>query len=476
MGWDRRGGSGGAAFQARPGGSGRDLTRRALLGATGAALLGAAGCRRPGARAASAPSAPRAAPASASAAAWTLVVNANDLAQFSDVFQKAWAATAPAFEVSFIDPGPAGLSTLQDGGIPATGGGDLLEVVDARMPLGKDLPLLPLRAYLQAGNLDMTQLLPGSLTPFTDSTGTLVGLPVVLSEIQFYVNTALLQASGFKEPGRWTWDDLLAAAGALPAATPPLVTGQGWATAPNIWGAMVIGLGGTLLGAHGQIDLSGAAGAAQQMLDGCRTLGWDPGGTAGNLYADGFSGTEAGALFDFDQPWSAFSTGGPRCAMCQLSPRAFPSFGSRDIAPAWPPIGLGISAASKHPDQAAAFLQWLLQPAQQRLLVSSAVAPVLQAPDVVSFWNTALAGNPRWPRFDPAAYFDLTTYLPPILPPLDVSLASYLTGIANHLGTQLWNGSADVPTALAGAQATLGAAEAAYQAAAAARSTTAAST
>lgn len=327
-----------------------------------------------------------------------------------DALMKAWTSEDRPCTLVFVS-GPAR-------GTPAGVTGDLLNVEDVRGPGTMSAQLLPLSPFLKAANFDATLLPPASLAPFTNANGDLLGLPLAAGEDQFFANTDLLQQHKLPAPDIWTWDLMLAAASALQPRRGPLVAGQGWGQA-NWWGALVLGLGGTLLGNSGQIDLDGAVAPTLQILAAARQMGWNPKPAQNpDFYGHGFARSASDLLFYFAPP-----------TRNAISPSPFPMLPRRTLVPGESPVGLGVSALSEQPELAGRVLLWFFEPGQQLLLSSlQGWPPVVQSATLDAEWQRVESTSPTVPRFDGKAYFNLASYLPPLL----VTTFPYESGGAVH--------------------------------------------
>ena len=267
--------------------------------------------------------------------------------------------------------------------------------------------VLDLTKSLRASNVDLSSLVPGALSMFADQHG-IRALPFALSEWQFYVNAPALQALGLTPPATWTLDEViaaLAAASQKPRAIAPMI-GVGWGNV-SLWGAMVLGMGGALDTQAGAVDLAGAVAPTKEML-GWPRLGWNP---TGKFWLPPFSGPRAqDGLFGFYGAWTVDGT----TALQGVPISPFPTLRARALVPSYLNTALGISARSQRPDEAASFLLWLYQPAQQQLLAAQGIPPVVTDPAVVAFWQQQQQQRkPSTPIFLMDEYVDVFARLPP---------------------------------------------------------------
>lgn len=266
-----------------------------------------------------------------------------------------------------------------------------------------------LTADLNARNFNSARFRPSAIAPFQMSTQGIRALPLVLSEWQFYVNAPGMRAVGMAMPATWTWGDVIQALG-LATVLPhpaPVVTGEGWGNI-SLWGAFVLGMGGTFTRGD-RVDLSGAVDATRQLVEWVKNTGWkpDPGVTM-----PPFAGPRANSLFGFYEPWTIAYQPSPDFVRLPISP--FPRLPIRDVVPAARSFGLAVSPYCAHPQLAMEFLLWLYSPDQQRLLASQDIPPVISDPDVMAYWAHTQSVRPQnMPVFDLDQYTNVLAALPP---------------------------------------------------------------
>ncbi len=245
--------------------------------------------------------------------------------------------------------------------------------------------MVDLHPYLKGANLDLGRLLPQVVARFTAACGAVTALPVGMREVQFYVNDSLLRKLKVGRTRPWSFSAVIAALAAHRASTtlragPPLV-GLGWGDL-NLWGALVLGLGGALA-RNGALDFVAAATATANLASIGTRYGWSAGPSANAVLFDferhGFKGSRsASCVFAFMPPGVPAGT---------ERPEPFPTLPRMPAVPAWHTTGL---AAQPHSHQAAAlvrFMGWLYAPAQQRLLATLGLPPVLAAQALRDFWH-----------------------------------------------------------------------------------------
>jgi ABC-type glycerol-3-phosphate transport system substrate-binding protein len=312
------------------------------------------------------------------------------------------------------------------------------DIIGVPSSVGPDPDMVPLGPYLKGHNVSLDSFVGASAKAFLLD-GTPFALPIALSEIQFAVNHSALRRLGFPAPASgWSVDTMAAAIktairrnGPYGPSSPPPIVGITWADV-RIWGAFVIGAGGSLPGYLGNkdstsvfrfIDLNGALTATETAVAFARECQWaPPQPPPWSIFPDnfpqrGFTGPYTNSLFAFLPP-AALGVNVPvslsRDLFVTLPSEHFPTlWGNRRVIPAWTTQGLSISPASRNKSAAADLLLWLYNPSQQRALASAGVPPVLDDQGLLDYWHllqsrTMLPGR----RFDFNGYLDVIAELP----------------------------------------------------------------
>lgn len=332
----------------------------------------------------------------------TIIISAQELDGYSDALLAAWRRRPRPFDVAFRPiPGPVEQVAKQ------------ADIVTARgVRSGTSAPLRPLFPYLKQSHINLGELVV-PLRAFEDYRGILRGLPLIVGEVQFYVNSRAVHAAKVPVKPAITFSGIrqLTEFVRQRSSRPlRLIGGMGWGSL-NFWAAFVRASGGQVLDANGLIDLSGSLDATASLVALARAARWDPSHLSPKFAREGFDGTAA--LFAFYQPWTIGMAGKRgQLAVQSMRPDRFPS-GISHVVPAFgDPVGLGISQHSQHPDQAAQVLAWLYRERQQRLLANMGVPPVIKSAPLSARWRTLQASNPSLPRFDLSGYFDFQSMLP----------------------------------------------------------------
>lgn len=339
----------------------------------------------------------------------TIVVRSEYLSQLAASLERSWATPGVRARLS-VRPLARGAGTV--GAYEATG--DILDVTPGELRNMAARNFVALGPILTAQNFNAQTLMPNAVAAYRDGSA-LRGLPLIVGEWQFYTNPTALHKLGIRPPAAWTWRTMLHALDVAVAkgasATSVLVAGTGWGEYA-LWGALVLGLGGSLTSA-GALDLSGAVAATTHLAAVARHAGWHPdpqsnpdNGPWWDFYLSGFSGAAGSALFAFLQPMRIYPGSVPP-ALAHLPTVAFPRLPVRPVVPAYRGSGLAISPDCRRPELAGAVLAWLYQPAQQRLLASRGWPPVV-LPVARKVWPRVDAALPAfWAKFDPARYVDV---------------------------------------------------------------------
>ena len=282
----------------------------------------------------------------------------------------------------------------------------------------------PLGDYLRAMNADLSMWLPGAIEQFAISPGDFRGLPLLLSEVQFYVNTTILKKAGIVAAPT-SADSLyaiLTQANAKLATSNGLsrIVGLGWSDI-RVWLAFVIGYGGTV----SSRDFNAAIPATEKLVSLARLARWDPGtpyadgadaGLVTFLSAGGFGGQDSAGVFSFMPPWYALRYGegwNAKAPPSKLPTSRFPTFPIKSLVPAYTSWGLGLTPHARHPTAAVRFIMWLYEKNQQQLLVSAGIPPVVKSRDLAASWHRIQATEESWmPKFYPQRYLNIEQALP----------------------------------------------------------------
>lgn len=365
----------------------------------------------------------------------TLVIADEYLSRAEHSLSAAWKSDHPSGTLTFVSvisyagpnrPGPMVNQSSVAANMLRTHGADVVGVSDGD---GLLTELLDLGPYVGTANLNLAALIPASVGAFTIG-GRLRAVPLFPTQVQFYVNTPALKTFGIPVRSVWTWDDFESAlrsvvpgGGHLPYGALP-VAGLTWADF-RMWGALVEGLGGTLISGD-QLNVAGAFEATLKLVSFARAVGWDPGSTRSSalatFYPGGFQGKAAQSPFAFSAPWTVAFTGGnvnslwgpkPPNVVQGLPVSAFPQTPIRRVTPAFHMYGVGELPSSKRIETATSFLFWLLQPAQQVLLMDAGLPPVTTDAATLTYWR-ALRQAANVPVCDESALLDVPHALPPV--------------------------------------------------------------
>jgi len=376
------------------------LTRRSALalGLAAAGATGLSGCARP-------------------LAALTppeIIVRSAYLAdaKVASQLRAAWTSSGIAARLNIA--GPSYARTFEGD----ERSGDLLDVTPPEIHNVAKRNFLDLTPLLAAQNFPLASLLPSAVADYQEGSG-LRALPLILGEWQFYVNTPLLHHLGLAVPAQWTWmdmvDALAVAVGRGSAPSSVLVGGTGWGHYA-LWGAFVLGLGGSLA-SGGHLDLTGAVAATTHLVSAARRYGWHPDQASNpsnvqwwDFYGHGFGLTDADALFSFLQPARIYP-GRIAPGVSTLATVPFPRLPAGPVVPAYKGSGLGLSPYARHPDLAVEALLWLYRPAQQRILAEQGWPPVV-VKVAEQIWPGLEGTLPDfWAKFDSAGYTDIFNLL-----------------------------------------------------------------
>ncbi len=201
---------------------------------------------------------------------------------------------------------------------------------------------------------------------------------------------------------------------------PSRIVGLGWSDI-RVWLAFVIGYGGTVSPG----DFSGAIPATEKLVSLARLARWEPGipyadgadaGLLTFLNAGGFGGRDSAGAFAFMPPWYALRYGegwNAKAPPSKLPTSRFPTFPIKSLVPAYISWGLGLTPHARYPTTAVRFIMWLYEKAQQQVLVSAGIPPVVKSRDLAASWHKVQATEAPWmPKFDPERYLNIAQALP----------------------------------------------------------------
>ena len=361
--------------------------------------------------------------------------------------QHAWQASSPAFDIQFRGETACGagvdLSVIRESDVLYTdalsGTGIVLTVNGSNGQQSSPFQNLSLALgpQLHAANFSAKDLVPGAVSAFSDFKGRLAAFPLLLAEVQFYVNPRALAPTGLTAPGPWTvarLEEAIRAVGAhQPTSRVPLVVGIGWADV-NVWASWVQGSGGLIGWKIEAVDLTGAVAPTEALVRLAQRARWDPfptfaaGTPAGDFVRYGFARSAADAVFALAEPpyltgmvrggLSSHRTGSATPVQSAISGSGvvripFPTFGTGAPAPGVDAVGLALSSSSTHGTLAAEFMTWLYAPPQQRLLAGLGFPPLTGDANTQAYW-AQLAGKSGsasgW--FDPNRYWDVLPQVP----------------------------------------------------------------
>ena len=343
----------------------------------------------------------------------TLTLPRSPLRGWDVAVRRAWASGGGMFSLGALQ---AGASSV----VP-----DATWVAEA--PVGSSVEPL-----LRSTNLPVDSLAPWAVEAFTDHMGTLTAFPMAVGQLQFYVNTERLKATGTPDLDLWTWDALETAVAPVAGAYPAIL-GWGWAQ-PATWRALVYGLNGTLMsGPIGGPTAAGVIAATQRLATLAQSSLWHPlhylssyhsgsgalPGGYGRFAQYGWRNPAPGftpPLFAFMPPWTMDVFGGtsygwhlfpPQCTTnggCIVAPRPFPTLPMYSVVPAFA-WGLQPSSSSPHPELVAEFASWVYAPEQQRSLLPVGLYPLVDNPGVMTAWHHDVEARGTVPLFDAGRYF-----------------------------------------------------------------------
>jgi ABC-type glycerol-3-phosphate transport system substrate-binding protein len=377
-----------------------------------------------------------------------LIIAGISSRSWTDAIQHAWEGSRPDFRLAFRPRSTCG----QDADLAVMREADVLQIdslsgtgltVTVSGPTGqKTSPFQNLSEalgpILRTANFNAKALLPGAVAAFADFKGNLAAFPLMLGEVQCYINQTALADMGLPTALPWTIERMetavIVARQQNATSHSPLVVGCGWSDV-NMWSAWVKALGGSVTWRVGGVDLRGSIEATRRLVSFAQVARWDPfptfrsGTPAGDFVQYGFARGAADALFAFTTP--TYFSGLPRSGLnshvagsTTLKPLLagsgtlhtvpFPSSYGASPAPAVDAVGLVLTASSTRGALAAQFMSWLYEPAQQRLLAGIGFPPVVSDPDTQAYWirlqgDSALTTG-GW--FDPSRYWDVVPLMP----------------------------------------------------------------
>lgn len=281
---------------------------------------------------------------------------------------------------------------------------------------------------LKSLNMPTTVLSDYVIQPFLNGSGALSAFPISLGQLQFYVNSNLLNKLGLTPPPTWTWADLTVAVNValqqdINAAQ---VIGWGWGEL-NTWACLVHGLGATVVSPTGSFDWTGVAEATTKLVQFARLSNWRPmeaiapldapqdTAVAWDFFVNGFSKAFSRTLFGVMPPWTGRYADNPfngmyalpdTCSqggLCSLRPTEFPVLPNSNGVPIF---GWGLRPTGRGFETAlfGEFVQWLYQPAQQKALAVAGFMPLLSDKPIQHFWSGIRSEND--PLFDPSRVFN----------------------------------------------------------------------
>lgn len=360
----------------------------------------------------------------------TLTLPPSPLRGWDDLISRLWAEGGERFKLKVLSGGATGESPDATWVAEATSGASVA-------------PLM------KATNLPAGELAAWAWDAFADTSGAPTAFPIALGQLQFYVHSSALKATGIDDVPEWTWEGMeqaLATAGPSPIKL--LATGWGWGN-PATWRALVFGLTGTLISSPvAAKDATAIVAGTTRLVDMARQAKWGPMGQLGSgaspvqvfdLFAQvgwsqqlamqvlGIQNPNAhyAPLFAFMPPWTMNVVSGvaigverfpPDCYVsggCMIVPRTFPKLPAKDVVPtfAW---GLQPSANSPRQDLLAEFVRWLYAPDQQRTLGTLGLVPLIRDNRVQTEWQRMTPPGSHVPLFDPNRYFSPAyTFLKP---------------------------------------------------------------
>ena len=295
---------------------------------------------------------------------------------------------------------------------------DILEVAPDMLYNNAPKKFVDISPILKARNYPLGRLTPAAVLPYWVGSA-LCGLPLIIGEWQFYVNTKRLMAKHLVVEKAWTFEDMLATLAEAHGGyreRNAVFAGTGWGNY-GLWGAFVLGLGGTL-SAGGRVHLSGAVDAATRLVDIARRYRWSPdaGSNPQNngwwtFYQYGFSGQVENALFAFLQPMTVYPGWFTQGTMA-LVPTEFPRMPMGSVVPAYGGSGLAVSPYSRSADAAVDFMLWLYEDAQQRILAEEGWPPVIAGAAGTAIWSKVNGQLPAyWVKFSQNGYVDIASEL-----------------------------------------------------------------
>lgn len=348
----------------------------------------------------------------------TLTVAAHHLVPVAGPLTTAWASahrTSSLVVVSDVGPPPRYESPTPD-----YWKADVAEATGDGMLWNGPSSFVNLSPLLHQANFDLGRLIRSGVQAFSIG-GDLFGLPLVSNPFVTMVNTALLQHLGITHPAGqpWTLAQMRAAvataraSSAVPSSA-QIINGYPW-TDIRLWGAFVLGLGGTLTGPDGALafDSRACLDATAALIDLATAANWPgrQGGPSGSrLVYHNFSGASAQTLFaiepDFPNPDGSVGVTGPE--------NRFPLMPSNPLIPAYQTYGLSVPARATNPLLALEFILWLYAPSQQQLLLSSGIPPVVtDQPALHVQWSQETPGGQNVASLsDPGRMVDVLGLLP----------------------------------------------------------------
>jgi len=329
------------------------MTRRAAAGLLAAATLLAAGC-------APSPS------GEGDKDDVTLTVwswRTEDVAAYEKIFAE-FTRTHPGIKVQFKAHKNTEYNTILQTGLTGDGGPDVaqLRAYGALQGLVRSNALVPLDGQVDVGGFDKTVLDAAR----GKADGKLYGVPVALQAMYVYYNKQIFAEHGLRPPA--TWDELLAAAGTLKAAgvVPFATTGKDSWMLPIVLDTFAATRYGGPQFEKAVLDGSKQFTAPEYVaaIDLVRQLSqFFPNDVAGVAYTDAQTLFASGKAAMF--PGGSFELGfftkqNPQLQLGVFSVPPPPDAVTKEqLVPGWADASYGVSARSKHRDQAIELVKWM---------------------------------------------------------------------------------------------------------------------
>lgn len=333
-----------------------------------------------------------------------LVVVSNSILPIATELARAWDAGHPSSQLVVLSQtGPAPRYVMPS---PNYAHADVGEQWGDGMEISGLKPYLSIRQLVRQANFNLSVLPPSGVHAF-EFAGDLFGLPLMTAPLILLVNTAILRKVGIAHPSNasWTLGEIQSAVAAARASkavpsSASLIVGLPW-TDVRIWGAFVLGLGGSLTDARGTLDFAGSPCIkATQVLAGLATAAkWS--GVQLTFAPD--------ALFTI-QNYPCL----PRSMRTPIPGTRFPVLPNNPVIPAYETNGLTVPVHCQQPTLATEFILWLYEPNQQRLLMSAGVPPIVtNQPALQAEWaRTAPDGQRLAALLNPGQTVDILGLLP----------------------------------------------------------------